>query len=42
MKQDARKNVQRRKKQKKRLALKKHATEKKSKDVVGKIEPQEP
>jgi hypothetical protein len=35
MKQDARKNVQRRKRQKKRLALKKYMTEKKSKDVVA-------
>jgi hypothetical protein len=35
MKQDARKNLQRRKRQKKRLALKKYRAEKKSKGVVA-------
>jgi hypothetical protein len=35
MKQDARKNLQRRKRQKRRLALKKYVAEKKSKGVVA-------
>jgi hypothetical protein len=35
MKQDARKNLHRRKRQKKRLALKKYIAEKKSKTVVA-------
>ena len=35
MKQDARRNMQRRKYQKKRLAMKKYIAEKKSKGVIG-------
>ena len=38
MKQDARKNWQRRKKQKRRLAMRKYIAEKKSKDGSVKIE----
>jgi hypothetical protein len=38
MKQDARKDLQRRKRQKRRLAMKKYMAEKKSKGVAAKIE----